>query len=96
MRRLASLNVSEAKAEIMCLSTEGMPEATTVFSVEAAGHVYNQKNEFVYLGGSVNHNMDLSIEVDRRIRNACHVASKSTPSNCMTDRALPSSSKPRC
>ena len=31
----------------------------------------NQTNEFVYLGGNVNHNnTDLSIEVDRRIRNA--------------------------
>ena len=32
--------------------------------------MYNQTNEFVYLGGIVNHNADLSIEVDRRIRNA--------------------------
>ena len=39
-------------------------------SVEAAGQVYNQTNEFVYLGENVNHNADLSIEVDRRIRNA--------------------------
>ena len=39
-------------------------------SVEAAGQVYNQTNEFVYLVGNVNHNADLSIEVDRRVRNA--------------------------
>ena len=32
--------------------------------------MYNQTNEFVYLGGNVHHNADLSIEVDRRIRNA--------------------------
>ena len=32
--------------------------------------MYNQTNEFVYLVGNVNHNADLSIEVDRRIRNA--------------------------
>ena len=32
--------------------------------------MYNQTNEFVYLGGNVNHNADLSIEVDRLIRNA--------------------------
>ena len=32
--------------------------------------MYNQPNEFVYLGGNVNHNADLSVEVDRRIRNA--------------------------
>ena len=30
----------------------------------------NQANEFVYLGGTVNHIADLSIEVDRRIRKA--------------------------
>ena len=54
----------------MCLRAKGMPESTTTFSVEAAGQVYNQTNEFVYLGGNVNHNADMSIEVDRRIRNA--------------------------
>ena len=47
-----------------------MPESTVVFSVEAAGQVYNQTNEFVYLEGNVNRNTDLSIEVDWRIRNA--------------------------
>ena len=41
-----------------------------IFSVEEAGQVYNQTNEFVYLGENVIHNADLSIEVDRRIRNA--------------------------
>ena len=47
-----------------------MPEFTVIFSVDTAGQVYNQANEFVYLGGNVNHNADLSIEVHRRIRNA--------------------------
>ena len=64
------ITVSEAKTEIMCLRAKGMPESTATFSVEAAGQVYNQTNEFVYLGGNVNHNTDLSIEVDRCIRNA--------------------------
>ena len=64
------LTVLKAKIEIMCLRAKGMPEFTATFSVEAAGKVYNQTNEFVYLGGNVNHNADLSIEVDRRIRNA--------------------------
>ena len=64
------LTVSEAKTEIMCLREKGMPESTAAFSVEAAGQVYNQMNEFVYLGGNVNQNADLSIEIDRRIRNA--------------------------
>ena len=47
-----------------------MPESTATFSVEAVGQVYNQTNEFVYLEGNINHNADLSIEVDRRVRNA--------------------------
>ena len=47
-----------------------MPESTVIFSVHAAGQVYNQTSEFLYLGGNVNHNADLSIEVHRRIRNA--------------------------
>ena len=48
------LNLSEAKTEIVCLRTEGMPEATTIFSVKAAGQMSNQTREFVYLGVNVN------------------------------------------
>ena len=62
------VTVSEAKIEIMCLRSKGMPESTAIFSVEAAGEVYNQTNKIVYLERNVNHNADLSIEVDRRIR----------------------------
>ena len=50
----------------MCLRAKEMSESTAIFSVEAAGQVYNQTNEFVYLGGTVDHKTDLSIEVDRR------------------------------
>ena len=64
------LAVLEAKTEIMSLRAKGIPESTATFSVEAVGKVYNQTNEFVYLGGNVNHNADLSIEVGRRMRNA--------------------------
>ena len=64
------LTVSEAKTGMVCLRAKGMPEPTAIFGVEAVGQVYNQTNEFVYLWGNVNHNADLSIEVDRRIRNA--------------------------
>ena len=66
-----SLVVPEADTEIVCLRAQGMPEATAaIFNVEAADQVYIQTNEFVYLRGSVNHNADLSIEVDRCICNA--------------------------
>ena len=89
------LTVPEAKTEIMCLRAKRRSESTAIFSVEAAGQVYNQADEFVYLGGNVNQSADLSIEVDWRVRNAwCSFGS--TPSNCTTDRALPSSSKSGC
>ena len=45
-------------------------EATAIFSVEADGQMYNQTDEVVYLGGNVHRNADLSIKVDRRLRNA--------------------------
>ena len=64
------LTVSETKTKIMCLHAKGMPESTATFSVEATGQVYNLTNEFVYLEGNVNHNANLSIQVDRRLRNA--------------------------
>ena len=64
------LTISDAKTEIMCLRAKGMPQSTATFSVEAAGQVYSQTDEFVYLGGNVNQNADLSIEVHRRIRKA--------------------------
>ena len=89
------LTVSEAETEIMYLRAKGMPESTAIFSVEAAGQVYNQMNELVYLGGNVNHNADLSIEVGGAY--ATHgAASGSTLSNCTTERALHSSSKSGC
>ena len=33
-----------------------MPEPIATFSIKTAGRVYNQTNEFVYLGGNINHN----------------------------------------
>ena len=72
------LTVSEAETEIMCLRAKGMPDTTATFSVDAAGQVYNQTKEFVYLGVNVNHNADLSIEVDRRICNAWYSFRKYT------------------
>ena len=64
------LTVSEAKTEIMRLRTKGVPESTTTFNIEAAGQVCNQTNEFVNLGGNTNHNAELPIEINLRIRNA--------------------------
>ena len=89
------LTISEAKTEIMCLRAKGMPESTATFSVEAAGQVYNQTNEFVYLGET---STTVPTCPSRSIgAYATHgAASGSTPSNCTADRALPSSSKSGC
>ena len=90
------LTVSEAKTEITCLRAKGMPESTAIFSVEAVDEVYNQTNEFVYLGGNVNHNTDLSPSRSTGAYATHGTAPGSTPSNCTTDRVLPSSSKYGC
>ena len=66
-----SLTVSGAKTKNICLRTKAMPVETITSSVEAASQMYHQTNEFVYLGEPQPHNKtDLSIEVDRHIRNA--------------------------
>ena len=64
------LTVSETKTETVYLRTKEMSESNAVFSLVTADQVYNQTNEFIYLGGNGSYNADLSIEVDRRIRNA--------------------------
>ena len=63
------LTISEAKTGIMCLRTKRMTESIATIRVEAAVQVYNETYELVYLRGNVNHNVDLSIEVNRRTRN---------------------------
>ena len=86
------LTISEAKTEITLLRTKGMLKSTATFSVEAAGQVYNQTNEFVYLGGT----STTLLTCPSRLIGAYAThgeAFGSTPSNCTTDRKLPSSSK---
>ena len=89
------LTVSEAKTEITCLRAKGMPESTATFSVEAAGQVYNQTNEFVYLG-ETSTKMTTCPSRPTGAYATHGEASRSTPSNCTTDRALPSSSNSGC
>ena len=38
------LIVSDAKIDIMCLCTKGMPEPIAVFNIEGVDQVYNQTN----------------------------------------------------
>ena len=66
------LTVSEAKTEIMCLRTKEMPEPTAIFSV-GQPITFTTKQMSSYTsggGGDINHNTDLSIQVNRRISNA--------------------------
>ena len=46
----SGLTISEAKTEIICLHTKAMSEETTISNIEGACQMYNQTNEFVYLG----------------------------------------------
>ena len=63
------LTVPEATTEIMCLRTKGGGHVP--FTVTAAGQVYKQTVEFVYLGGAISADWDLrSVEVTRRIQRA--------------------------
>ena len=81
------LTVLEAKTEIMCLRTKRVPESTAIFSVEAAGQVYNQTNSNTSGGTST------TMPICPSSSNGAYVthgaASGSTPSKCTTDRALP-------
>ena len=43
---------------------------TYVFGFYTHIVVYKQAHAFVYIGGNINHDAELSFEVDRRIRNA--------------------------
>ena len=62
------LTVSEAKTEIMCMQTKGGGKVS--FTINAAGQVYKQTIEFVYLGGAITADRDLSIEIPRRLQRA--------------------------
>ena len=71
-----------------------MPEFTAIFSVEAAGQVYNQTNEFVYFEGNLHHNADLFLSRSIGAYATHGVASGSTTSNCAPDLASPRGQNP--
>ena len=62
---LFGLAVLEAKTETMCPITNGMDSVT--FATEAAGQVYKQSTNFLYLGASVCKNADHAFEIKRRV-----------------------------
>ena len=60
--------VSEAKTEMMCLQTKDGGKVS--FAIKAPGQVCKQTIEFVYLGGDITTDKDLSIEIARRLQRA--------------------------
>ena len=62
------LTVFEAKTEIMCLQIKGGGKVS--FTINAASQVYKQTIEFVYLGGAITADRDLSLETTRRLQRA--------------------------
>ena len=62
------LTVSEPKTEIMCLQAKGGGKVS--FTINAAGQVYKQTVEFVYLGGAITADRDITIEITRRLQRA--------------------------
>ena len=91
------LPVSETRTEmILCLRTKRLPESTAIFSIEVAGKMYNQTNEFVHLGGGTSTTMPTCPSRSTGAYATHGAAFGSIHSNCTTDRALPSSSKSGC
>ena len=77
----------------MCLRAKGMPESTATFSVEAAGQVYIRRTS-LYTSGETSTTTPTCPSRSTGAYAMHGAASGSTPSNCTTDRALSSSSKP--
>ena len=63
------LTVSEPKTELMCLETKRGGKVS--FPINAAGQVYKLTIQFVYLGGAITADRDLSTEITRRLQRAC-------------------------
>ena len=64
----AGLTVSEKKTETMLLRTPNQAIRTSPLVVEAAGQMYMQTMNFLYLGGLVDASTDIMPEIKRRIR----------------------------
>ena len=86
----AGLTVSEKKTETMVLQTPDQTTLAPPLVIEAAGQRCKQTTQFLYLGGIIHENADLSLEIGRRIRlmRACHDSNGSARS-CMIGRPPP-------
>ena len=61
-----SLAISESKTENMCMPIPRAPSTPLVFN--AAGQHYRKTTPFTYSGGAVAEMLNLSAEIDKRIR----------------------------
>ena len=64
----AGLTVSENKTEIILLRTLNQVLPTSPLVLEAAGQRYMQTMQFLYLGGLIDANANITPEIKRRIR----------------------------
>ena len=60
------LTVSRAQTDTMCLQAKGGGNVS--FTINTAGRVYKPTTEFVYLGGDITADRDLSIEITRLLQ----------------------------
>ena len=87
--------VSEAKTEIIYLRAKGMPESTAIFIVKQRARCTTRRTS-LNTSGVTSTTMSTCPSRSTRAYATHSAASGNTPSNCMTDRALPSSSKSGC
>ncbi|CAM9326971.1 unnamed protein product, partial [Pylaiella littoralis] len=62
------LLVSEPKTETMCMLAKGMEACS--FTIDAAGMVFKQKKDFVYLGGKICEDGSTEGEINHRVQRA--------------------------
>ena len=72
----------------MCLRTRGISDTTATFGVEAAGQVYKQTHDFLYLGGNVITTPTCPSRSTGALATPGAVSGRIL-SNCTTDRAPP-------
>ncbi|MEP5351923.1 MAG: reverse transcriptase domain-containing protein, partial [Luteolibacter sp.] len=84
----AGLTVSEKKTETMLLQTPDQKTLAPPLVIEAAGQRYKQTAQFLYLGGIIHENADLSLEsTDGSV--SCEHASNGSARICMIGRPPP-------
>ena len=92
----AGLTVSEGKTEAMLLQTPDQTTLAPQLVIEAAGQRYKQTARFLYLGGVIHENGDLSLEKSTDGSVSCEHASNGSARSCMIGRPPPLALKSEC